>query len=297
MLCLAARVPRLRAPVTSTLGVTLNYLFPTSASSPASSPMEYYGLLGDYVGGFIGTIIGAITLVVVYKTWQSARHADLKSKTYQVFAEMLRTHEEIIGSLHLGELKGRDALDVVLSEFYFLYRGTRKLVPSYATWSVEDRIDIAFSITYYGLQLHTLQLLEHYGRANIQQVLALATRARQRNEALKKPKAKRRFPGHQNRLSHYFRNLCNAYQFVDESALGPEEKTALAQVLRAKLSNYEQALLALNSISHLGRPWEKSGLFVRYWPIKNIPRYFFSFDPDFSTKRRFPYITFEWEAT
>lgn len=258
--------------------------------------MQYYGLLGDYVGGFIGTIIGVVTLVVVYLTWRSARQTDLKSKTYQIFTEMLRTHEEIVSSIRLGELSGRDALEVVLGEFYYAYRATKKLVPSYGDWTVEQRIDIAFSISYYGLQLHTKQILAAYDQAKVQLVLDLLTRARQANERLPKPKEKRKFPGHQNRLSHYFRNLYNAYKFVEQSHLSPDEKNALAQVLRAKLSNYEQAILALNVISHLGRPWETSGLVLRHWPIKNIPEHFFSFDEHFLLKRRFPYVQFEWEG-
>ena len=257
--------------------------------------MQYYGLLGDYVGGILGTIFAAITVLLVYQTWKTARNTDLKSKAYQVFAEMLRTHEEIVGSIRLGNLVGRDALEVVLAEFYYAYRATRRAVRDYQVWSVEDRIDVAFTISYYGLQLHTKQALVRHGEANVQAVLDLLTKARQANELLAKPKEKRKFPGHQNRLSHYFRNLYNAYKFVDQSGLAPEEKASLTQVLRAKLSNYEQALLALNVISHLGRPWERRGIFVRYWPVKNIPKYFFSFDNAFSVKERFRYITFEWE--
>ena len=276
--------------------VAMNYVVPTAASSPASEPMQYYGLLGDYVGGFWGTIIGAVTLIVVFLTWRTTKHNELKTKTYDVFTEMLRTHEEIVSSIKLGTLEGRDALEIILSEFYYIYRATRKLVPNYSDWSVEQRIDIAFTISYYGLQLHTKQVLSAYDPARIQQVLDLITRTRQKNDALAKPKDKRRFPGHQNRLSHYFRNLYNAYKFIDSSALDADDKTALAQVLRAKLSNYEQALLILNIISHLGRPWEKNGIVCRYWPFKNVPKYFFSFDKGFAPKERFPCVTFEWEA-
>lgn len=273
----------------------MNYLFPTSASAPSHADMQYYGLLGDYVGGFIGTLFAVLTAFVVYKTWQTAKHADLKSKTYQVFSEMLRTHEEIISSIRLGEVSGRDALEIILSEFYYAYKATRKLVPSSADWTVDQRIDIAYSISYYGLQLHTKQVLRAYDPTKIQDVLNLITHTRQKNEKLPRPKEKRKFPGHQNRLSHYFRNLFNAYKFIEQSGLPQAEKTALAQVLRAKLSNYEQALLALNSISHLGRPWESSGLFLLHWPIKNVPENFFSFDKEFSLKNRFRYIVFEWE--
>jgi hypothetical protein len=276
-------------------GVAMTTFIPSATSSPASEPMQYYGLLGDYVGGFWGTIIGAITLVVVFVTWRSSRRIDYKSKTYQIFAEMLRTHEEIVSSIRIGNLVGRDALEVMLSEFYFIYRATRKLVPSYEDWAVEQRIDIAYTMMYYGLQLQTQRVLSNYDTAKIQSVANLVTRARQTNESLEQPKDKRRFPGHQNRLSHYFRNLYNAYRFINRSELSLDEKEDLGRILRTKLSNYEQALLTLNVISHLGRPWEEKGLIRRYMPIKNVPRDFFSFDDRFILKNRFCCVKFEWE--
>lgn len=273
----------------------LSYLFPTAESPPSHDPMQYYGLLGDYLGGVWGTVIGVITLVVVYMTWRTARRTDLKSKIYQVFVEMLRTHEEIVSSIHHGGLSGRDALEVILSEFYYVYRATRKMVPDDNEWSVEQRIDIAYTITYYGPRLHSKQVLAKYDAAKIQKVLDLVTLTLHKNAKLPKPKENRRFPGHQNRLSHYFRNLFNAYKYINQAELSAEEKTALAQVLRAKLSNYEQALLALNVMSHLGQAWERTGLVCRYWPFKNVPKYFFSFEKEFELKQRFPCIVFEWE--
>jgi len=258
--------------------------------------MQYYGLLGDYIGGVWGTLVGLVTLGIVVATWRSTRRIDYKSKTYQIFAEMLRTHEEIVSSIRLGNLVGRDAIDTILSEFYFIYRTTRKIVPSYDEWSVDQRIDIAYTMTYYGLQLHTQRILSRYDQPKLQGVADFVTKARQANERREDPKDKRRFPGHQNRLSHYFRNLYNAYRFIDRSDLSDAEKQSLGRVLRSKLSNYEQALLTLNIICHLGRDWERDGLTDKYEPIRNVPRDFFSFDEKFSLKQRFPSIDFEWEA-
>ena len=111
-------------------------------------PMQYNGLLGDFIGGVYGTAIGLITMVFVYLTWKATRRIDYKTKTYQVFIEMLRTHEEIVGSLRIGEAVGREAIASVLSEFSFIYRLTKRFVPSDLVWSMEERIDIAFTYTY-----------------------------------------------------------------------------------------------------------------------------------------------------
>jgi len=258
--------------------------------------MQYNGLFGDFVGGVYGTVIGAVTMVLVYLTWKATRQTDYKTKTYQVFIEMLRTHEEIVGSLRLGEAVGREAIAAVLSEFSFIYRLTRRFVPSDLVWSMKERIDIAFTYTYFGAQLQTQRILSHHDPALLKLVGDAITKKQQSNaKGRTNTEKKRMFRGHQYRLSQFFRNLFNAYEYISGSELDRADKQALGKVLRSKLSNYEQALLALNILSHMGQDWTTSGLLRTYKPIKNIPKDFFSFDDQFELKKAFPCIDFEWE--
>jgi hypothetical protein len=266
-------------------------IIPTGPQSPASDPMQYYGLLGDYVGGFWGTLIGAVTVVGVFVTIWYTRRIDYKSKTYQVFVEMLRTHEEIVTSIEVNDLKGREAISLVLSEFYAIYKIVAQVAQAGTDWGLDQRIDIAYTYTFFGTQLQTMKILKAYDQASIKLVADGVTRERTNNE-----NAKRSFKGHQNRLSHYFRNLFSAFTFIHEADLSKREKQSLGKVLKSKLSNYEQALLAINSICHLGQEWERTHLLSTYKPIKNIPKDFFSFDDSFDLKTRFPYIVFEWES-
>lgn len=270
----------------------INQLFPISPSSPASDPMQYYGLLGDYVGGFWGTIIAAVTLLGVLLTFWLSRKVDYRSKTYQVFAEMMRTHEEIVGSMRIGSRQGRDTFSSVLSEFYVIYKLTRQVISDDNTWPIQARIDIAYTCTFFGPHIVSEEVLKQYGEEPIKKLFGLihAERQAERND-------RRQFGGHQLRLSHYFRNLFSAYTFIDGTNLEENEKLALGKVLRSKLSNHEQAVLALNIMSHLGAEWERTGLVERHKPIKNIPAFFLTFDKSFKLKDRFPYVNFEWEST
>lgn len=267
-----------------------------AASLPQSPPAAMdertaKGLLGDYVGGVWGTGISFLALLGVAFTWSATRKIDYKSKTYQVFAEMLRTHEEIVASIKLGDAIGREAIVYVLKEFSFIYKVTNRVGVA-AGWTLEERIDIAYTYLYYGPQLQTQLILQRYGLTHLKQIGdALSKKA----HAGRYRRMGRQFKGHQNRLSHYFRNLFAAYAFIDSSRLSDSEKEALGKVLRSKLSNYEQAILCLNVLSHLGRDWEKRHLLARYKPIKNIPKHFFSFDSLFDLKSEFPSLTFEWE--
>jgi hypothetical protein len=73
------------------------------------------------------------------------------------------------------------------------------------------------------------------------------------------------------------------------------EKLNYGKIIRSRLSNYDQAVLLLNILSHMGREWETEGLVIKYKPFANIPRLFFGFDNAFSPKSRFPFVEFEWE--
>lgn len=95
------------------------------------------------------------------------------------------------------------------------------------------------------------------------------------------------YGGHQFRLGHYFRHLFQTVRYMNEQVDLPyEEKYGYIKLLRAQLSNYEQALLFFNSLSQLGRKWEMDAvintkctnysradfeLITKYNLIKNIP--------------------------
>lgn len=344
------------------LRMVIQYAIPAGASD--SVGVQYYALIGDFFGGVWGTIIGVVTLILVGVTWISSRKIDERSKRYQIFAEMLRTHEEIVSSIKLDDLIGREALSKILSEFYSAYREI-KLLNEFdkVELTLQNRIDAAFLIMYYGALPHVVKILEKsYPKLNAQKVcdkisdqkrstlikdvrenlnaqldaskaekdawdsaisscyliisnngLPVADKLLLRNTlstAQNRPyrnidkngvinfieeyATKTEFGGHQNRLSHYFRNLHAAFQYLSDQGFSRSEQRSMAKVLRSKLSNYEQALIALNSLTYQGRSWFESGLLKKYQLIKNIPEYFFEFDSEFVLENEFKMIDFEW---
>jgi hypothetical protein len=335
--------------------------------TPSEDESQYYGQVGDFFGGVWGTLFGAATTLVVLATWISTKRIDARSKAYEIFAEILRTHEEIVGSWKIGNLTGRDALSVILSEFYEGYEEVQAMENEGLTQlSLREKIEAAFLLTYYGSHPETrkplLSAVPNLDGSELCSRITLKKKSNRKKEILKKlssiangnkderrqwhnflrecfnivvsyssvlsevhkhklievlTEAKSRpyhkfhletmhrliedyadateFGGHQNRLSQYFRNLYSAFIFIDVQKLSIKEKKSLAKVLRSKLSNYEQALIALNSLTKQGADWDKSGLLKRYMPIKNIPEHFFSFDKNFSLVHEFSGVDFEWQ--
>lgn len=93
------------------------------------------------------------------------------------------------------------------------------------------------------------------------------------------------YGGHQFRFGHYFRHLFQTVKFIDnDKYLTDDEKYYYIKILRGQLSNYEQLMLFINSLSQLGRTWEiskkeksrkenskREDLITYYNLIKNIP--------------------------
>lgn len=93
------------------------------------------------------------------------------------------------------------------------------------------------------------------------------------------------YGGHQFRLGHYYRQIFQTVKFIDkEKYLTDDEKYHYIKILRGQLSNYEQIVFFLNSVSEIGRAWElmkkhnpekeikkEKQLITKYHLIKNIP--------------------------
>ncbi len=80
--------------------------------------------------------------------------------------------------------------------------------------------------------------------------------------------------GHNNRLGQYFRNFFHILDYtdsVDEKYLSTDEKYQIIKSLRSQLSNYEQMLIHINSLSVYGKPVRDHNFITDYKLIKNIP--------------------------
>ncbi len=111
------------------------------------------------------------------------------------------------------------------------------------------------------------------------------------------------YGGHQFRLGHYFRHLYQSYKYLDNSEiLSSSEAYSYGKLFRAQLSTFEQTLLFINSLSHLGMKWElkpeinKKGenmnLITKYNLIKNVPG---SHTYGITYKKYYPDINYEYE--
>lgn len=83
------------------------------------------------------------------------------------------------------------------------------------------------------------------------------------------------FKGHSNFLGHYYRHLFHMVKFVadyDESIVKKDEKVNYLRLLRAQLSNHEQALLFYNWLAKYGGAWQddRNNFLTEYRMIHNL---------------------------
>jgi len=107
------------------------------------------------------------------------------------------------------------------------------------------------------------------------------------------------FGGHQYHLGHYYRHLFQTVKYIDGQSswlLTQTKKEEYIKTLRAQMSNYEQALLFIDSLSYLGRNWGYNeghiDLITKYELIKNIPEFFI---PEMKPHKYYPNIRFEYQ--
>lgn len=254
---------------------------------------DYAGLANflSGAGGVLGALAAVIGLPAVLFTWHITRKSAYRSKVYSVITEMLTAQREIVASLKVGDLEGREVFSAMLREFDSIYKlVARGSEASGQNWSTVARVDISYTFLLFGPTYTCWDELKKYDDSAIKDISQNISKLKN------KFVAKKLFIGHQNRLSHYLRNLYSSFEFIGKTKLGKEEKSILGKLFRTQLTNYEQALLAYNCLSHYGSPWISNGLLEEFQVIKNIPRLFFELDGKTTFKELFPHIKFEWES-
>jgi hypothetical protein len=257
----------------------------------------YYAPLGDYIGGVFGTVVGAITLIFVFQTWWNDTYKGRREKIFQCVFELLQAHDKLSKGLDRLHYKPEiDPFGGVLHEFYQIYGLTQGVANGDICLSIKDKISIAYVYTYYGPCSEALELSKAYWGESLAKAFHHAVQIKRQNDQGKGFR-KDYLAGHQQELSHYFRNLYTLYRYIKESGLKNADKRLLARIARSRISNYEQALLMLNTISPLGKAWTDSGLIREYEPFSNVPKHFLTFDKDFNPSTFFPMCTTSGKIT
>lgn len=248
---------------------------------------ELFGTYGDFVGGVIGTIFAAIAVYYAVKTYIKDKDKKEREKIGNHFYTMLAKHNEYYYYLIENE---EDYFSKQIKLFSSILESCE--ISLNITKSKKGILNLSYLYFFYGghLQLDTItdkpkpnviNRMNHYFQShNIM------------------------FEGASKKLAIYFRQLYQIVTYIDnQTILLYDEKYNYIKSLRATLSNEEQYLFFLNSLSTLGDVWESvpnyknDKLITKYNLIKNIPLNFPRIFGDNDFEDEYSHILYEYNES
>lgn len=216
----------------------------------------------------------------------------MKQQFENTFFELLKIHRENVSLMEIKDnsnrpYKGKDLFEYASKVFTSTYNRLKKSTSSIESGYISLTIDISYQTLFYGKSSHIL--LEY-----------LQYRLKSSSLYLSVRKNLDSIPhiNFQNNLGSYFRHLYQTVKFVHEHPYfetSEESRYDYVKKIRAQLSDYELAILYLNSMSSLGRAWTDTGgvdLITEYALMKTLPAGFFA-DTQIDHRISYPEIQYE----
>lgn len=270
--------------------------------------LKRFGMLGDFFGGFIGTLIAAIVAIYAIRTYKAEREYQKEDAVSDKLSTMLELHKQNVNEIKIGFIdekgnadtkKGREAFALMYEELNKIYDVVFEAIKSivdnnpeeYGKWSEEinkKKLAHVISFGYFFYDVESYVLTGEAG--SILFILSERVRGLVKQSINGNLKNLQRH----NILGHYFRHLYNMVSYIDANGFtGDYDKKAFyVKLIRSQLSDYEQILLYYNSLSTLGADWNKPksndeekienmSLICKYRLLKNCPSYidYFGYTP------------------
>ncbi|MFN0215874.1 MAG: putative phage abortive infection protein [Saprospiraceae bacterium] len=299
----------------------LEFIFNSGGLTCGPIDASIWGQYGDVVGGFVGTIVALIGVLLLFETLKAQRRTYIKQQVETRFFELLKLHRDNVTEMQSKGNNGRTVFIEIKDEFHDLYAWATHWYPldksglTETVWK-KNVVQIVYLITFFGVDNSSTEYL----KKRINEIISnepvynlfeksgintlISNHEKTKNENKDKPKEQRIYlknDGHQSRLGHYYRHLFQTVKYINEqpkTLFTYKEKYDYIKILRAQLGTHEQALLLYNSISPLGEPWELDAkitkenqkLITKYNLLKNIP---FGFTKEIDPKDYYPNIYYE----
>jgi Putative phage abortive infection protein len=279
----------------------INSIFLSKAFRGTDIDPEKANQLGSFVGGYIGSLFGLVSFVILVLTLRDQRESSNLEKFENKYFELIRLHRDNVMELGIGRDMGKKTFISLIREFRMALPIVKEAAAAVSlTLSPEQIFVIGYLILFYGIGINSTRILKkalkEHGEAYVDKLVTLIEQKRE------KVKSEGKlfytiFEGHQSRLGHYYRHLYQTITYVDQKNDIKINKYSYVKTLRAQLTNHEQALLFINSLSPLGKPWWNKELIVRYQLVKNLPESFFDETKEIDLRTFFPTDYFEWQKS
>lgn len=256
--------------------------------------------LGDFVGGFIGTIFTLISVLLLYSTLKDQRTASTIEKFETKYFELIKIHRENVNEMGLRGHLGKKIFVILVREFREILSITiRTAEDCNQKLEQRDLFIISYHALFFGVGPNSSRILKSSLPKYDTSFINKLESALNNKETKKEVKERRKldytpFEGHQSRLGHYYRHLYQTVCYVDNQTVGIN-KYEYVKTLRAQLTTHEQVLLFINCLTAIGQVWWDKGLLIKYRFVQNIPYQFFDTESEIDLESLFPKDYFEWQ--
>jgi hypothetical protein len=271
-----------------------------SAFNGETIQAENANQFGSFIGGYVGSIFALISVVFLYSTLKEQRETSAIEKFETKYFDLIKLHRDNVAEIGIRDSYGKKVFVTLIREFRETLKITKRICRECdIELKPEEHINLAYMTFFYGVGPNSSRILKKslvgFPEILIDKLLFELDHEPKKDEIAKKRNFRYTpFEGHQSRLGHYFRHLYQTVTFVDNSDL-KIDKYGYVKILRAQLSNHEQALLFFNSLSYLGKNWRTKNLITDYEMIKNLPKSFIDEDTEIDVKKIYPNLKFEYE--
>lgn len=210
--------------VLAIIGSIIAYIV-TLAKLPFAQKSSDFGTFGDYVGGIVGTIVGLISIIFLYRTYRI--QLDISAKQ-----ELKQQSQQFESAFFALLLQQRDILQNIKGDF-IKNDGTHHIEsgPKFMNLLRED------------LAIRLLELSYEPDLLVIAKTNILKVRVDSIYQDL--------FNNHVEQLGHYFRHLYHLIKFIDTHC--DRNTQSYVDIVQAQMTTDELYLTAINGISHFGR--------------------------------------------
>ncbi len=235
---------------------------------------------GSFIGGYLGSIFMLASILLLIITIKDQRNYSEIQLFENRFFLLIDLHSKNVENIGISDFKGKKVFVLLIREFREILKIAKTI---FIDFNQSDLINISYLALYFGLGPNSTRILKNYLKKYDEVLVKNFLHKLETEKLMIKEKRDFKyipFEGHQSRLGHYYRHLFQTVTFVDNKKLDID-KYSYIKILRAQLSNHEQVLLAINTLSDLGKKWKEQKLISKYKLIKNIPKGFFNTESEF----------------
>lgn len=242
-----------------------------------------WGAFGDYMGGVLNPILGFITIVLLLishyrdsekdEDYRKQREIDL---ILMRIHKLIDNHNKCVDSFEIFNKNN----EVVHSGKFVFTRifNMIKIVNTHLKYlhskglTDKDILIVSYILIYFGNHDRFVEFLNtNYPTINYER--DLEKKIDKINDVLTDKYNLRLFNGFNTIFGTYFRGIYHIVDTINSCNLISDQfKYELVKDIRSQMSNQEQSLLLINSMSTRGRKWVEKDLIIKYKLCRNIER-------------------------